>query len=620
MNFSIRRGLVWLLSLLLLLSLVYVVALNGFLNSGWIRSRINKRPDRLKMDYTWTWCLWPTQVVLGGFRLQGGNEELRWKLRLDRARATVRFEELFDRRFHALDVEGSGFTVEIDLLPGAEPGADAPEPPRPAADPPKRPWTIHLDRIRISRFRELRFGSLRFAGQIRLDGHFFFRPKELLRIEPTTIVARDMEVLHEGRTVAQVLESRIVASIPETDPKQLKDLDLVRAIRASASVRAAVDGIGFLQRFVERAPLKFEGGGSLQGEVKLDRGAFMPGTHVEIEVPDLRARIPEYTIHGSGRVRWRVREAGNKPDLGTEASLALDLDRFSLQATGFEQPHVQGTGLGVLATGKNTTILDPIQDLVVQLDMPEARIPDVTVYEGLLPRNSRLDLRSGRGSMQLALRASSITNLATGGVTVRASDVLSTWEGLHLGGDWALTTRLRSRDLGQQIYDLSGSVFLLQDVGVIDLNAPLKKREKRKIEDWWGTATLLDAKYTPGRPILLSARLQIRMRDARPVIEIFSRNKKLPGFVRKILVANNLTATGSLKVGEDLVELKDFLLEADKIEIRARLRVRAGQTRGLLYASHGPFSVGVDLKAGDTDLKLIRPKRWFLNYPPFEGR
>jgi hypothetical protein len=623
MALSGRRLFARLLAILLLLGLVHVVALNVFLNSGWILSKINKHPEKLQMSYAWAWSLWPTRVQLDGFRLRGADDHMRWSLSLESARVHVQVRDLFDRTFHALEVEGAGFTARFEPLPvpeaeGSEDESDDPEPPDPDR---KRPWTVRLDAIRIGRFRELRFDCYRFAGDGKIDGHLFFRPKELLRVDPTTIEARDVEMFQDEHQVAHDISARIVAAIDEADPRKLKGLELVRAIRASASIRSEGDGIGFLGYYLQNSPLRLAGGsGPMRAQLRIEHGAFLPGSELEADAKDLRVDVPSYAIQGSGRVQWRVQDAGSRPDMGTETTLTLGLDHYALQADGFDRPHVRGTGLRIWAGGKNTTIFDPIRDLAVNLDIPGAEIPDVTVYAAMLPPSSGLDLRSGSGSMQASFQASSITNIANGGVTVHAEEVRSSWEQLQLGGDWTLTTRLVKGDVKNQVYDLSGTVFLLQNVGVADMKAPLKKREKRKIQGWWGNATLLDAWYTPGRPVLLTAKLKIRMRDARPVIEMFSKKKELPGFVKKIFVANNLTATARLTIGDDLVDVEDFVLEADDIEIWARLQVRAGHMRGLLYVKYGVFSVGVELKDDDTDLKIFRARKWFLKYPPFEGR
>src|SRR5262249_46566377 len=144
----------------------------------------------------------------------------------------------------------------------------------------------------------------------------------------------------------------IVASIDPIDPDTLKARGgVLHAIRATGTFDAVGDGVSFLQRYLHDSPLHLDGGeGPLHAEVKVDCGTFLAGTHAEVESHEIRARIPDYTIRGSGLLHWRVQDAGSRPDMGTEATLVLDLDDFSLQADEFKKPHVQGSGLSVRAT------------------------------------------------------------------------------------------------------------------------------------------------------------------------------------------------------------------------------------------------------------------------------
>jgi len=71
-------------------------------------------------------------------------------------------------------------------------------------------------------------------------------------------------------------------------------------------------------------------------------------------------------------------------------------------------------------------------------------------------------------------------------------------------------------------------------------------------------------------------------------------------------------------VGRSFLSIDHLAVAGGKAQVQGRFQVAEGQPRGILYATLGRLDVGVELADGKRDWKILRPRKWFENYPAFD--
>ena len=83
-------------------------------------------------------------------------------------------------------------------------------------------------------------------------------------------------------------------------------------------------------------------------------------------------------------------------------AMRVRFDRFGLadRRRPRQAPYLRGSGLSITAVAPAAVDLtNPIQDFEATVDLPDAELPDLRVYDALLPAEAGLQLLGGRGVM-----------------------------------------------------------------------------------------------------------------------------------------------------------------------------------------------------------------------------
>jgi hypothetical protein len=295
----------WLRRLLILaigLSVLYVGGLNLFLNSSYLLSQINKKPDKLWMHYGWAWCLWPSEVHLQDFRIRGADRRARWSIEAGRLRVRLNLKALLDRRVHAVEVRGEQCKAAIDWSQPAQAAGAAPRqmpadvsataaaPPAPAATSPaaaatpsaaatppaKRPWQVRLDDVRLDELHALQLRNMTLTGQMRLSGSLELRPRESLALGPTVLEALRAEARLPDHSAARGLRGMALGSIPRIR-LGVPGSSVLEALDAHGWAEGRVEDLEFLDFYLQKSPwLRFRGGGGpVRTELRVEDGLLI---------------------------------------------------------------------------------------------------------------------------------------------------------------------------------------------------------------------------------------------------------------------------------------------------------------------------------------------------------
>lgn len=615
---------------------LYLVAGNVWLRQGGLEKMLNRRPERLSIHWDSAWTVWPGVVHVRGFEMRQQTRIFQWLLAVDRGTVDVDLWNLRDRELLLGPLQGSGAAFRLrrrlDAPPRARPGrpdlypsipglANPPDPKPEEIYPPRPrrrdPWHVRITGINLDDVREVWIEEVRFAGRARLAGGFDVRARQRVEVKPSRVeILAGTLALGAGAEARPILadaRGRIDGRIDPYSPKQLRGWKVLQSTSGRASLEGQVRSLAFLDvlfRETRWVDLRFAGGRTT-AELRLRRGQILPGSRLEARPDRVTVAFLDYRAQGDGTLRWWVEEAEGEP----EGRASLDLDRFQIQREGYGRPHVRGRGLQVEAASREPRIGGLFRPKWVTIDMPGAEVPDLRFYNAYLPDRSGLALTGGSGRMSARFRAAGPDWIGSGELRLAARGLGARFQEKQLRGDLEMRTLLRRADLRDKRFDISGTKVDLTDVVALGAvpagEAPAS---------WWARVHLDHAVLTPGAPVFLRARMESTLSDPRPLFSLVApagRGKALR-WVDDLLDVQGVGAVAELTVGRSLFRVDRLAASGGNARVEGRFRVADGRPQGILYAALGRLDVGVELADGKRDWKILRPRKWFENYPAFD--
>ena len=622
---------------LLALYPIYLAGGNWYLRHGELDRLMNRRPERMRVVWESAWTSWPGVVHVKGFQMRSQSAVFQWWLAVDRGTIELDVLGLRDRKFLVSGLHGSGARFRLrrrlDVPPRSRPARPDLYPPIPGfANPPdpgpeaiyprgprRKPWHIRFDGVELDDLREVWIEEYRFAGTARVAGGFDLLARERLEIDPSRLeVASGGLTLGAGPKAVPILldaRGRIDGRVTPFSPARFKGWDVFRFASGRGDVDGRVKSLAFLDVLFEQTRwMDLEvGPGRLAANLRIQRGEILTGSRLEARPDGIDVGFLDYQVKGTGAALWEVAPAGK----GLEGRLSLSFDDFRLQRRGFAKPHVRGRDLRITAASEAPRLGSWFVPRRFAIDMPQAEVPDLRFYNAYLPQKSGLALTSGAGRMSGRFAAAAPDWKGSGEMRLVARGVGALFDGRQMRGNLSLRTNLLRADLDAKDFDISGTDFELTDVRLLSspIPGPLPP-------PWWARAHLDRAVITPGEPVFLRAEVESSLSNPRPLFALMAPEQgkgKLLRWVDDLLDLQGAGATARIALGDQLVKVDDLAIAAGgKAQVLGRLRIEDAHTRSVLYASYGNFDIGLEVADAKRDWKILHPKEWYENYPPFE--
>lgn len=621
------------------LVLIWLVGANyvlGFDGEGPAADWINRKPEKFALHWRSASTLYPGRVTLHGVTLRGQSRTVQWWASLDRADIDLALTELPERVVHIRRGSAQGVRFRLRRrvagpderldheppIPGFEnPPVRPPEELYP--EPPKGPgWHILLDRLHLDGVREIWIENSRFSGDgsLRLGMDFDIRDGALT-LAPLRL-ALDGGV-HTGPTEPQITDLTVAwnAVVDRLDAKPdtpSGERRVLEAFSGELDLAGDVRSLELVERYLPPLPgLALDGHGRFTSHLVLEDGSPRAGTEFTLGDAEVRMDLADYRARGRGELQGRLRE-NDDPEAPPGARLDLRLTEYALSrgpsADGDEpDPYLFGRELHLdLDVPELPAVTGPedpeaadegLEGVRAVLELPEATVPDLTVYNDYLPPAAGARITGGSGRLRGRFELDG-TGRGRGEIHLTSSDLRGRYDGLGLTGRLRVDTALPAIDLAAGRFDLGGSRLRADRVRVTDAGTP-------EATGWWIRVDVPAGALRPGREPLLDARVAARMRDSGPLLSLFARHKAMVGWFDDLLTVEDLTATGRVWLGTGGVRLRGVEVEGEGLRVLADLRLAETSKTGLLYAKRGPFSVGAELTGDDVDWKLRQPLRWY---------
>ena len=401
-----------------------------------------------------------SDVQATGVSIDAPSARASLRATLDRAGGRIDLAGLLSQRVDVQGLQADGVAVRLNVAKGAPAASAAPA------------WSVRMAGVHLTHIREVVAGDYRLAGDSQVDCAFSYAPDGTLAVQKAAfrLPAGRFEIA--GQTVAQALSARIDARVDPSVLGETSGLAVLRLVSGSAASCGPAS-----PRWVSSTPICTRlPGWALQGG---GRSARTCGSTMAGSPPAAGWRWRPCPSRRRSSTAWPpAGERSTSPVTGQGAAartaLAVRLDRFVCEDLRQQDrpDYLRGRGLRLSAVVPGALDLAaPMPDFDATLDMPDAEVPDLTVYDALLPREGGLWIVSGRGRARLHLEASTATNRTRGAVVLTSDDARVRFQNLELAGRLDLQAPLVSSDLAGRRFDLAGTRLALAGVSYRNVEA-----------------------------------------------------------------------------------------------------------------------------------------------------
>jgi hypothetical protein len=304
---------------------------------------------------------------------------------------------------------------------------------------------------------------------------------------------------------------------------------------------------------------------------------------------------------------------------GARTLLDLRFDRFGLADP--RQPgrpsYLKGRGLRITAAAPAALDLTaPVPDFEAVLDLPDAEVPDLSVYNALLPEETGLSLLSGHGRARMHLTASTASHKAQGLAVLSSDAAKFQFQNLELLGSLTLRAPLVSPDLESRRFDLKGIRLELDGVSYQDIGAEAPAEPA----GWWARAQLDSGSLVWGSPLSLRGHGRIDMKNSGPLLTLFAQRSRFLKWFDDVLNVENVTAEGMVRLGNGAVQIESLQATGGPLELRTRMTFSKTRRLGDLYVRYGRLAAGIELRDGQRNVRLRHALEWYESGQGESGR
>ena len=396
-----------------IIQLGWVVLVNGMLQLPLTQTLINEiRPEKFRVSWDRAWTWYPIRVHVVGAFANGQSRTQQWQFEADSVAASVDLLPLLFKRVWVSDVIVSN--IDYRQRPRLKPDQDYAdirpyfpeiegwEMTQAVTTPRKRrSWRIAVDDIHASGQHSYWIMNLqgRAAGDINANLSYHTRDRlfaldayQLALDLDTGYINRDQEMFRRGTVKGSL------GFLPFV-PSEHKDASMLGFLLLDAELVFDVNSLEFISLFtLDFGNMTVDGSGHVDGRLRLERGVVLPGTDLSVDADDLRVKVLDHSIVGTGKVGLRLdRETDNQLDLGFHYR--------NLEVTHDEEPRptLTGQSLELIIGGDGRLLSDPgrlNESRSITLAINRLTVPHLEAFQRYLPKRWPVRLYGGQGYLQ----------------------------------------------------------------------------------------------------------------------------------------------------------------------------------------------------------------------------
>jgi hypothetical protein len=585
----------------LVLWIVYLVGVNWLVNSNLLVSLIGKRPERTKISWDTAWTVIPGWIHVRGFDLWKHTRGTEWSLRVDRGRVMVNLLALPLGRFQAVTARASGIDFEIGK-------ADTVLPRKAKTKPGFR---IQFVNASASNVRSVKVGNFELVGAIEVSGGLFTQTRGPLEVPRSHLEVESGTLRAAGADLASDLGVDARISIDKHVPREHKGAKILPFVAARVQLNGEILDLAILNQLLRDVDKVAFGGGSgkIDADVHLHQGEVKPSSRLVTEEATYTVDYLGYRVQGTGRIF-----AFSGANTEIDEFLRFDFENFALAVRDGGEPYLNGNALSVSLRregGWKVAGQNPRPDIVV--DMAEATVPDMTVYNRVLPEHGAVRIVSGSGIVSSHVEFLERSGGGGASVDLAADDLEVVLKEKRIVGDLRTTTRVAIVDPENLVFDPTGTRIEIRSAAAVaeDDGESGGEAAPAPAENWWCDLEISSGRVEVGRPPQISAHFDIEGASAEPVFALLAKSQKKADKMDRRFMTDDLSGNGRLGLEGGAFSISDVEISAGNAAVRAEICLQDKGLHGLLHVKYGALAVGVGLEGDKERFHITSPKRWF---------
>lgn len=368
-----------------------------------------------------------------------------------------------------------------------------------------------------------------------------------------------------------------------------------------------VSSLGWLNQLLKNDyQTVITGHSDMQARLLLQGGWPAAGTRLDVLPSQLSVSVLDYIAEGEGAVSLDLEQGGQRPDAIFNVALKDAVFRRQSEETAF----IEQVQLELQGEARDMTFDGPTENLTLRLQIPKARVTDMTVYNLYLPENSPLRLLDGEADLVADVRLEPKT--ASGFVTLRTDELRSRLDEQEIAGDVTANIRISGGTPKEMDFDITGSTLLLDNIVVAG------KQDVVNDNDWSARVDFTKANTVWKKPVQLNAEADIEMKDSTPIVAMLSNHRDKNGWIEKMLTVGKIEGVATVNMQKGQVVFPHAFAGSDKIDVGAKGVITRQSRDGVIYARYRKLKGLLKIRDGKRNFDLIQAEKKFDAYSPDE--
>jgi hypothetical protein len=394
------------------------------------------------------------------------------------------------------------------------------------------------------------------------------------------------------------IKGREILPMLDTDNEQLK-------------VHGVISDLRWLNVLMKnKFNLTIRGSGEVSADVVIDSGWLAPGTEFNINPQKLIVEVLDYVATGSGggHLRLAVEKGGETPDV----SLDIQMINASFKSKDDEQAFVEDTDILLKAIARNMSFDDTGRDVDLHLQIPSARVKDMSVYNSYLPPDSPLQIVDGQAELNVDVMLK--PESAKGFVKLVSTNMHAIADKQEVEADMNVDIKLVGGVPENMDFDIAGSTIEINNVKVTG-------DEKDFNDDNWGIHLALNkARAVWKKPVQLDIEADLKMTDSRPFVAMMANKKGKEGWLGKAMTIDDINGEVNMRMKDQTIVIPYAFAASDKIDVGAKGIITLDRNDGVLYARFKKLHGLLKISNGKRNLDILKARQKFDEYVPSESK
>lgn len=286
-----HRLLFWSLGLLLLLALPYLIYLAGanlILKTSILDSVINRKPEKLQIEWQDGWSVIPGVIHVEGLDVRGQTRKMRWQCRVGEGTYHISLLGLLGKDVRISHGRGRDFAYYVRRrsgpkekdhaphLPDIEGFAETAQADPKRREPPKNPWVLDISDIRFDGRIDLWIHRFRVLGDGRVGGGVHHEIRDTLEVPHALLELDQGEVQLDSKLLARQVDVHVDAGLKPFVPRDTRGTEILEFLHGEIAFRdGVIPDVGVFNDFLpQKSTIRLDAG---TGRASLSMSASASG-------------------------------------------------------------------------------------------------------------------------------------------------------------------------------------------------------------------------------------------------------------------------------------------------------------------------------------------------------